>query len=82
MKPSFVIPRLKRGCAHCDGTGHPIDQRALGRALRKMREQNGLSLREVARRLEVGPTYVSEVENAVGYAPRADFVRRYVKALG
>lgn len=39
------------------------DQQTLGRALRALRKQRGIELEDLARRLGVHRTYVSQVEN-------------------
>jgi predicted transcriptional regulator len=49
-----------RICPLCGGTGHLADARP--GALRKRREQCGVSLREVARRLSLSPSYLHDVE--------------------
>lgn len=49
-----------RGPARLEGDGRPAT--ALGERLREKRAQRGLSLRELARRLDVSPSLVSQIE--------------------
>lgn len=50
-------------CERCDGTGRVPDDRELGRAMKKLRLSNRLTLREVARRLAVSAAYVCDLEH-------------------
>lgn len=43
----------------------PIDPAAVGRILRRARERRQWSVREVARRLSLGNTYLSQIERGV-----------------
>jgi transcriptional regulator with XRE-family HTH domain len=45
-----------------NGTGAGNGPVQLGRAIRAAREQRGLSLRELARRVSVSPSFVSQIE--------------------
>lgn len=49
--------------------------------LRELRQSRGMTQGELARRADVSPTYVSEMENAVS-SPGIDLVGRLAKALG
>lgn len=78
------IPRVAEPCRYCDGTGHQIDDAAVGRMLRERREARGISLREIARRLGKSATYIQSVECAqrskVGRV-KEGFVRQYLQQL-
>lgn len=52
----------KRPCEHCNGTGKVFDDAAVGEEMRRMREDAGVSLREMARYLSLSPAYVSDLE--------------------
>lgn len=72
--------RLER-CNHCGGTGKCLDAKAVGWALREMREKQKLSAREIARRLNLSVPYVSDLElGRRGW--NAERVMRYLKACG
>ena len=47
-------------CEHCDGQGFRLVPAPM--ELRRRREASGLSLREVARRLDLSPPYISDME--------------------
>lgn len=49
-------------CKCCKGTGEQIDQRALGREMKELREAMGLSLRSVATGLGISAPYLSDLE--------------------
>lgn len=51
-----------RPCLHCNGTGQEIDPFALGQTFRAKRMAAGVSLREMARRLDITPAYLSDME--------------------
>lgn len=78
------VPRVAEPCRYCEGTGHQIDDVAVGRMLREQREARGVSLREMARRLGKSSTYVQSVEGAqrskVGRV-KEGFVRTYLQQL-
>jgi transcriptional regulator with XRE-family HTH domain len=48
--------------ADAEAAAAPHDDRTLGARLRKERDRRGLTLRELARRLEVSPSLVSQIE--------------------
>lgn len=54
------IPRSVRKCPRCHGSGW--EQVWRGADLRKARERAGITLREVARRIGLSATYISDVE--------------------
>ena len=54
----------------------------LGKHIRKLREDCGLSLRELARRAQISPTYLSRVENGIERNPREIVLRGLSKHLG
>lgn len=49
-------------CPKCNGTGRVPDDRAIGLAMRRLRESKEISLRALARRLEVSAAYLSDLE--------------------
>ncbi len=49
-------------CEKCGGSGKLIDQRALGSEMRDLREESGVSLREISRRLRLSAAYISDLE--------------------
>lgn len=58
----------------------PDPQVGFGRALKKIRTEAGLTQRELARRSEVDPSQISEIENGKGN-PRWASARRIAAAL-
>lgn len=67
-------------CTRCSGTGLEPDDRGTGAAMRMKREQTGLTGREVARRMFVSPSYLSDLE--LGRRRwRTGLIDRYEKAL-
>jgi transcriptional regulator with XRE-family HTH domain len=52
----------KTACEKCDGTGLQLDHVAAGTTLRKLRKSKHLSVREVARRMDLSAPYVSDLE--------------------
>ena len=57
-----------------------IDHKATGKAIRKYREVEGISLREVARRMDVSAPYICDLE--LGRRPWSESkVAKYIKAL-
>jgi transcriptional regulator with XRE-family HTH domain len=55
----------------------------LGRRLRQLRKEKGLTLRSLAEAAGVDFTYLSKIENEkVGYSPGADTIRALAVALG
>lgn len=63
IPPEILSGQLKTlTCRHCQGAGYTFDPETTGAALRRMREQAGISLRRMAKLLEVSPAYLSEAE--------------------
>lgn len=52
----------QRDCRACHGSGHEPDPRAIGKELRRAREERMTSLRSVARELGVTAPYVVDLE--------------------
>lgn len=53
----------------------------LGRRLKRVRLERGLSLRDTARRVEISPTYLSRIENCLESSPPAEKVIRALADL-
>lgn len=53
----------------------------IGHAIRAIREEHGLSLRELARLSDTNPTYLSQVERGLR-VPSKRWLRAVTKALG
>ena len=51
-----------RACKRCGGSGKEPDWGVLGAVIRERREKRGMTLRELARRAEVSPSFVSDME--------------------
>ncbi len=49
-------------CTRCGGTGLEFDHRAIGTELRHIRELKGMSLRDVASRMSLTASYISDLE--------------------
>lgn len=49
-------------CDRCDGTGRVPDPVAIGDHLRKKRENAGVSLRTIAKQMNISATYLSDME--------------------
>ena len=49
-------------CPRCGGVGLVHDDRQVGRALRKLRVAASISLRDMARHLDLSPSYISDLE--------------------
>lgn len=49
-------------CEHCSGTGFVDDPRELGMQMRKRREEREHTLREIAGKMNISPTYLSDLE--------------------
>lgn len=52
----------KRPCRKCGGTGKESDPVAIGHSMRRLRQRWGVSLREMARRLDISAPYLSDLE--------------------
>jgi len=67
-------------CPSCNGTGRVKDPKAIGAAMRKLREKTGISLRAFARILKLSAPYVSDLElGQRGWSD--DMQARYISAL-
>lgn len=55
-------------------------QKGLGEFLNKQRIQKDLTLRELARRVEIGPSYLSDIEND-RRVPAEDVLKRFAVEL-
>ena len=67
-------------CKRCDGTGIEPDWTSIGRIMRRQRKAARKSLRTVAKRMKISPSYVSALEN--GLKPwRAKIQKRYLVAI-
>lgn len=75
------LPRKAEPCRVCGGTGHVIDEGPAGEILRKARESAGLGLREIATKLGVSATHVSDVERG-HRKPSTAFLERYLAVIG
>lgn len=49
-------------CEACNGTGKQIDQKALGAKMKKLRVTARISLRTLAKIMELSPPYISDLE--------------------
>jgi transcriptional regulator with XRE-family HTH domain len=54
----------------------------IGRVLKKIREREGLSQLELAKRAKVAQAYISEMEAGQKKNPGIDTLRKLAKALG
>jgi hypothetical protein len=59
---TFAMPTPTRPCSYCEGTGKEFDPVGYGVQMRRTRVKAGLKLREVARRMKVGPSHVCDLE--------------------
>lgn len=50
-------------CRRCGGSGKEPDLQEIGGRIRDARVNAGLTLRELARRLDMSPVYISDIEN-------------------
>lgn len=76
----IVIPKGAKPCTRCDGLGHVPDPAYQGKEARAQRKKAGLSLREVARRMDFSVAYVGDLElGRRGW--NNELLRRYLYAL-
>jgi len=67
-------------CPKCNGKGW-IYRAPIGRKLREQRKDAGITMRALAKKLGISPTYLSDLENdRRGWDGR--FVNRYQHAIG
>lgn len=67
-------------CPKCCGTGQVMDPRAQGLEMRQMREKKRVSLRDMAKRLDISAPYLSDLElGRRGW--NTDLMERYKNAL-
>lgn len=63
---SLILRRMRiqktRPCEWCNGTGERENAAYRGGQMRALRKSAGLSLREVARRLDFSAAYISDLE--------------------
>lgn len=52
-------------CEHCHGTGKNVDHKAIGNAFRQRRESADIGLRELARKVDICPAYLSRLERGM-----------------
>ena len=68
------------------GTGAPTASRGAGTSfgayVRRLREENRIGQRELARALEVSPSYLNDIEKDKRVAPRPDLVKAIADVLG
>ena len=70
----------RKSCPRCGGSGTVMHDGFVGQQMRSRREQAGISLRELARRVEWSAAYVSDLE--LGRKVWTDRkLKRYVKGL-
>lgn len=67
-------------CPKCAGTGRIADQKALGRKMRERRDAAGLNAKEVAGRMNIHPTYLSDLERGTRNW-NDDLIQRFEKAI-
>lgn len=81
---SDILTRIKNlpgiTCPTCGGHGKVPDPRTIGSLLKTERKAKGLSLREIARRMEFTPAYISDLEHG-RRAWGAKLRRSYIKAV-
>ena len=59
-----------------------MSPRQLGRTLRALRDDRGLTQRDLAKRATVTPGYIAQLEQAVRKNPSLTILKRLAKALG
>ena len=69
-----------KGCEHCEGTGKVPRQYDTGRDMARYRERSGVGLRQLARLLELSPSYLCHLERGERAWSMA-LVRRYLDAV-
>lgn len=70
-------------CPHCNGTGElQLGSMAMGDKLRYLREQAGLSLRDVENRVGISNAAVSQIETGKIKDPRYSIVMRLCEVYG
>jgi predicted transcriptional regulator len=75
-----VTAREGTPCPRCYGTGVLPDDRAIGVQMRERRQRAGLTLRALARKLNLTAAYLSDLELGRRYW-NATNVKRYEEAL-
>lgn len=68
-------------CPKCDGTGSVLNPMLVGQEMRELRESNGVSLRDMAKRLELSAPYVSDLELGRRTGWNEELIKRYKAAL-
>lgn len=67
-------------CPRCSGSGFIPDPRHQGSRARALRREAALSLREIARRMDLSAGYISDLElGRRGW--NDELMKRYIKAL-
>jgi transcriptional regulator with XRE-family HTH domain len=82
-----IVPCTITGGVHAMTKRKPSDPRndapvTLGSALRKRREEAGLSITEMASRLQVSPSHLSRLERDEIAHPSANLLQRITKCCG
>jgi len=54
--------RAKIPCRRCGGSGVEVDDRDIGKRMRKLRQKRGLSLRDAAKKMQVTASYLCDLE--------------------
>lgn len=54
--------KFTRPCRYCKGTGKELDQFRTGQQLRTLREKAGISLRDMAKLLDISAPFLSDLE--------------------
>lgn len=67
------IPRESIPCRKCNGEGSLA--RVNGAAMRRIRERSGMSLRTLAAKLEIGHTYLGDMERGSRNMPEDVAIR-------
>ena len=67
-------------CQRCNGTGNEPNQVAIGQTLRGLRLSSGLSLREMARRVGLSHSFLSQLETG-SRRWRRSVLKRYEQAI-